>query len=170
MVVKSVRIGMRLNETMKTMAKNRRNQCRKRGGFTLIEVLLVLFILAVLASMGIWAIQGARAQAFKREATAYVGMLRNVVDQYDADVSRPPDASNIGELIAALVSCPSGLENSWGGPYIHDTAKSIDPWGNPYQYAYPATRSPSATRNFEIWSFGPDGIDGNDDDITSCKQ
>ena len=150
------------------MKKNKRNRYQKRGGFTLIEVMIVLFILMTLATMGIFTVQGARKQANYRTALAYVRMLQGAVDRYDADVGRPPTTE---QGFLALIQCPADVpEGTWGGPYIQDTATSKDPWGNEYQYASPASRSGSTTRQFEIWSFGPDLVDGTDDDIGTWTQ
>ena len=149
------------------MRKNRRHL--QRGGFTLLEVMIVLFILMTLGSMAIFAVQGVRARANERTALAYIAMLRNAVDRYEADVGHPPTTE---QGLAALIFQPSDLQNPalWGGPYIHDTATSRDPWGNDYRYASPPTRSSTTTRSFEIWSFGPDGMDGTDDDIGTWTQ
>lgn len=154
---------------MKTMESNNRSRCRQRGGFTLLEVMIVLFILVSLAAMAVVAVQGTQRTAKQRTAVAYIGLLRNAVDRYAVDVGEPPTAD---QGIAALISPPADLANpgNWGGPYIQDTATSRDPWGNEYQYASPPSRGGSTTRDFEIWSFGPDGRDGTDDDIGSWQQ
>jgi len=150
------------------MESNKRNRYPQRSGFTLVEVLIVLFILMTLGTMGIFAVQGARKTANERTALAYIGMLRSAIDRFDADVGRPPTSE---EGLAALIASPPNVpEGRWGGPYIHDTSTSRDPWGNEYQYASPANRSGSTTRNFEIWSFGPDMIDGTDDDLGTWTQ
>jgi len=130
--------------------------------------MLVLFILLTLASMAIFAVQGARARANQDTALAFITMLRNAVDRFEGDVGRPPTTE---EGLAALISPPPNVpEGRWGGPYIHDTTTFRDPWGNEYQYASPPSRSGTTTRNFEIWSFGPDGRDGTDDDIGTWTQ
>ena len=139
------------------MEKNRRNQCRKRGGFTLLEVMIVLFILVTLAAMAIVAVQGTQAEARKRAAFTYVKMLDSAVKRYEIDMGRPP------ESLSDLIN-PPDPRGGWAGPYIEDTATNRDPWGSDYQYAVPGSRT---NRGFEIWSSGPDGISGNDDDIGS---
>jgi len=53
------------------------------------------------------------------------------------------------------------LTSAWSGPYVAETVSFIDPWGAPYQYVSPGKNG----RAFEIWSFGPDGIAGTEDDI-----
>ena len=145
------------------MERNKRNRHPQRSGFTLVEVMIVLFILVTLMAMTIVAVQGTRARANRDATLTYIGLLRSAVDRFDVDVGRPPTSE---EGLAALIQCPPNVpEGRWGGPYIHDTATFRDTWGNEYQYASPASRSGSTTRNFEIWSFGPDMINGTEDDI-----
>ena len=139
------------------MEKNRQDQCRKRVGFTLLEVMIVLFILVTLAAMAIVAVRGTQATAQRQAAFAFVKTLENAVERYTVDMARPP------ESLGALVNAPEP-KGSWSGPYIRDNATKNDPWGNEYQYAAPGTRT---NREYEIWSFGPDGINGTDDDIGS---
>ena len=134
------------------MEKQSRN--RYRDGFTLIEVMIVLFILVMIMGIGVVAVQGQRELARKRTALAYVKLLASAVDRYDGDVGQLPPT------LEALLSPPEGLEGRWGGPYLTDNATSIDPWGNEYQYAVEAGK-------FRIWSFGPNMMDegGSGDDI-----
>ena len=139
------------------MEKNRRNQCRKRGGFTLLEVMIVLFILVTLMAMAVVAVRGTQAKAQRQSAFSYVKILDGAVKRYIIDVGRPPESLD-------ALQTPPDPRGSWAGPYIDDTAMNRDPWGNPYQYAVPGSRT---NREYEIWSFGPDGISGNDDDIGS---
>jgi len=51
--------------------------------------------------------------------------------------------------------------DTWNGPYIQDRTIVVDPWGNEYRYSNPGRNK----RAFDIWSIGPDGIDGTADDI-----
>lgn len=105
-----------------------------------------------------------KVQQRREETVAYVNMLTRAVKRYAMDIGQPPTAE---QGFAALVSCLSGVpESKWGGPYISDRATSLDPWGNPYQYANPGRHGDG---EFNIWSCGPDGIDGTEDDIGSWR-
>jgi general secretion pathway protein G len=138
---------------------NRKNP--PRSGFTLIEVMIVLFILVMLAGMAVLGVRGSQARAQKQTALTNVRMLKSAVDLYTVAVGRPPSAE---QGLAALVTCPSDVpEGKWSGPYIEATAKSTDPWDNEYQYAYPGKNG----GEFDIWSYGPDMMDGTEDDIGS---
>ena len=141
---------------MKTMKKNRQ---RPHRGLTLVEVMIVLFIIVMIAGIGVVAIQGQRNMAQQRTALAYINVLRSAVDRFDADVGRVPTTQ---EGLTALVSLPPGVpEGRWGGPYIRVDASNLDPWGNEYQYVAPGRNGAP----FDIWSFGPDMMNGTDDDI-----
>ena len=145
------------------MKKNKWNQKPPRSGFTLVEVMIVLLILAMIAGMGISVVQGRLALANRRAAFSYVKTLENAVDGYISDVGYPPTTE---QGLAALITCPADVPaGTWGGPYIKDTATSIDPWGNAYQYTCPGRNN----KAFDVWSYGPDRTNGTDDDIGSWK-
>jgi general secretion pathway protein G len=135
---------------------HRLRSSRARGGFTLMEVLLVLVILVVLASMAVGVFSGTQAQAEKRAAAGQVGILKDQVTMYKFDTKQYP------ENLQALVSKPSDskLANRWAGPYIDKVPK--DPWDNDYRFAEPGQHN---SDSFDVWSVGPDGQDGTDDDI-----
>jgi general secretion pathway protein G len=131
-----------------------------RGGFTLMEVLLVLVILVVLAAMAVNMFTGTQAQADKDAAKAQVGLLKRGVEMYRFHTRQFPDDLN------ALVTRPSDakLAERWAGPYMDRVAR--DPWDNEYQFAAPGKHNPET---FDIWSAGPDGQDGSADDIGNCE-
>ena len=56
--------------------------------------------------------------------------------------------------------------SKWEGPYL-DSDLPLDPWDNPYQYVSPGIHNPDG---FDIWSYGPDGINGTEDDIGNWGQ
>ena len=132
-----------------------------RRGFTLTEVLVVLFILLAIASVMVVTVRGTREQARINQATLYVRALANGVELFEAHIGRPPTTE---QGLDALLNPPSDLANpsKWGGPYLKDNAQTLDPWQNPYQYVSPGTKTRDG---FDVWSFGPDGIDGTEDDI-----
>ena len=145
---------------MTIMEKNRQDRCRERrerSGFTLLEVMIVLFILMTLAALAIVAVRGQQQEAQRRAAFTFVKMLESAVERYTGDMGFPP------ESLDALVT-PPDPKGSWAGPYIRDNTTSRDPWGSDYMYTTPGSRS---GREYDIWSFGPDRIDGTDDDIGS---
>jgi general secretion pathway protein G len=131
-----------------------RNARRRRSGFTLVEVLLVLAILVILGAMvGVGVVQ-VQKQANRRAARTQIGMLEGAVNTYLIDIGRFPDSLN------DLVQQPGNLRNpeKWH-PFL-DKDLPDDPWGNPYQYANDGD-------TFRLWSWGPDGQDGGNDDITN---
>jgi general secretion pathway protein G len=70
--------------------------------------------------------------------------------------------------LEALIARPSGgaLPN-WKGPYLAPPIIRVDPWGHPYIYKFPGTKS---LNGYDLYSPGPDGIDGDDDDIGNWQQ
>jgi general secretion pathway protein G len=130
-------------------------------GFTLIEVLVVLFILASLASVSVVAYQGRMAKVRVDQTTIYIKTLTSAIESYELAVGRFPTTE---QGLNALLTPPSDLPNpaKWSGPYLKDNAPTEDPWGSPYQYVCPGTRTRDG---FDVWSRGPDGNDGTEDDI-----
>ena len=134
----------------------------KTKGFTLVELLLVLAILAILAGVILPKFVGRTEQARQAAAKTDIHMLEAALDAFEVDTGRYPSSE---EGLGALTNEPSGLKN-WHGPYLkRDTWN--DPWGNPYQYVYPGTHSKSG---YDLYSFGPDGHEGGGDDVDNWSQ
>jgi general secretion pathway protein G len=74
------------------------------------------------------------------------------------------DYPSTEEGLQALVTAPENKADRWKGPYIDSPGGKLplDPWGEPYQYRYPGTHNKDG---YDLWSKGPDKIDGTDDDI-----
>ena len=64
------------------------------------------------------------------------------------------------EGLNALLNAPESAGDRWKGPYVRSLP--LDPWGNPYQYRYPAQKSKDG---YDVWSMGPDGQNETEDDI-----
>lgn len=134
---------------------------RKAGGFTLLELLVVIVIIGLLA-----AYVGPKyfAQLGKSEVTiakAQIEAFEKSLDTYRLDVGRYPTTD---EGLAALLTAPPTAGAKWNGPYLKKSVPP-DPWGHPYQY-----RSPGTKGEFEIVSLGRDGQpggSGEDADISS---
>lgn len=131
-------------------------------GFTLIELLLVITIISVLAAVVaprfFGRSQEARIVAARQTITGTFGIA---IDLFEQDTGRYPTAD---EGLDALVVNPQVV--NWRGPYLQSTSVPFDPWGNPYRYAYPSELTASETM-YDIVSGGPDGVYGNEDDVTN---
>ena len=134
---------------------------RRRGGFTLIEVLLVLVILVTLASLAVTAYDGIQRKANTDAATVQIGLFKDQLALFKLSMKNYPTTD---QGLEALVQAPADLVNqdSWAGPYIEGGMVPTDPWENPYQYESPGKYNQNS---YDVWSFGPDGTDGTDDDV-----
>jgi general secretion pathway protein G len=135
-------------------------QNRRRRGFTLMEVLLVLVILAVLGSLAALSYDAIRRRANINAAKGQIGLFKTPIQMYQMAIGSFPTTT---QGLDALRSAPGDLPNpaKWDGPYL-DSPVPLDPWDKPYQYVSPGTRNPDG---YDVWSFGPDGVNGTDDDI-----
>ncbi|MCA9040075.1 MAG: type II secretion system major pseudopilin GspG [Planctomycetaceae bacterium] len=147
------------------MQKRIIRKSRQRRGFTLIEVLVVLGIIVLLATMVGPRILGSREKADRDATFAQVKSIKSNLERYQLDMKTFP-STEAG--LAALIEEPSedaegvGNVDNWAGPYMEEIPP--DPWGNDYQYEYE-----SGDGMPKVWSYGPDGEDGTDDDIKSWK-
>ena len=138
---------------------------RREGGFTLIEVLLVLVILVVLASLAVVAYGPMQRRANINAAKSNIGLLKTPLQMYQVSIGSYPTTA---QGLEALRVAPADLLNpsKWEGPYLESDV-ALDPWDNPYQYVSPGIHNPDS---FDLWSFGPDGVNGTDDDIGNWGQ
>jgi general secretion pathway protein G len=133
-------------------------------GFTLIEMLVVISIIAL-----IMALVGPRVLNFLGEskvkaAKIQIESLVSALDLYSLDTGQYPSDS---EGLEALMQRPGGA-SSWSGPYLKGNVVPKDPWGRPYVY-----RSPGQHGAYDILSYGADGQEGGTGaaaDITSWTE
>jgi len=134
--------------------RHRRNTIgreNRQRGFSLIELLIVMVILGLLASLVGPRMFGKLGMAKQKTAKTQIEMLMSALDSYRLDVGEYPSSQ---EGLDALVQNP-GVEG-WAGPYL---AKAVpnDPWGNPYYYENPGQHG-----EVDIYSYGADGQPGGD--------
>ncbi len=136
---------------------------RRHRGFTLIELMVVILILAILASLIVPKVVGRTSQAKVSAAKTDISQLASLISGFRIDCDRYPSTE---EGLNSLRVCPSGLEGKWRGPY---TTKDIpvDPWGNTYQYSYPGSTGPES---FILISYGADGQPGGDGDNADISE
>jgi len=145
------------------------NACFSRPlhGFTLIELLIVLGILVML-----FAIVGPRVlrsgeKADIRTAQAQIASFKGMLQMYHLDMKSYPSTE---QGLVAIYEEPDDLgdEREWDGPYGEGDDIPKDPWGNPFEYEWPSSRTERDSP--DIWSLGPDGEDGTEDDICNWKK
>ena len=133
---------------------------RRRSGFTLMEILLVLAILVILGSLvGIGYVR-AKQNADIDTAKTQIKMFEEVIGQYRLDVGKFPTGDQ--GLNSLRIQPPDAPQGKWRGPYM-DREIPMDPWGNPY--IYQEIQDQTGTPTFEVTSNGPDGASGTADDI-----
>jgi len=132
-------------------------------GFTLIEIMVVVIIIGILAALVIPRFAGRTEQARIAAAKTQIDSLfSSALDMYEADNGNYPSTEQGLQALRIQPSTDPAPRN-WKGPYLKKDVP-LDPWGNAYGYAYPGMHNPSG---YDLYSFGPDGQDGTDDDITN---
>ncbi len=132
-------------------ARKRRGQ----SGFSLIELMVVIVILGLLATVVALNVLPAQDQANQEKARTDIRLLEQAIELYRLDLLTYP---SVEQGLEALVTAPTGLnrpERYRDGGYVKRLPD--DPWGNPYQYVYPGENS-----SFDIYSLGADGRPGGE--------
>jgi len=130
---------------------------KKRNAFTLIELMLVVIIIGVLASLVMPRLAGRAEKARRAAASADIDAnIPSALDLYDMDTGSYPSR------LEDLLEKPAGVDN-WDGPYVKKLSK--DPWGNDYIYRSPGEHS----RDYDLSSAGKDGIAGTGDDVVNWE-
>ena len=143
------------------MNAQRSNRVSREAGFTLVELMVVIVIIGLLATVVMMNVLPSQDRAMIEKARADVVTLEQAVDTYRLEMLSYPRMS---DGLEALVSQPARLERPERyrtGGYIRRLP--LDPWGNPYHYVYPGRRAA-----YDVYSLGADGREGgegNDADI-----
>lgn len=131
---------------------------KKQTGFTLLEIMVVIVILGVLASMVVPNLMGNKDKADRQKVISDIVALENALDMYHLDNNRYPTTD---QGLQALLNKPSADPEPRNYPengYIKRLPE--DPWGNEYLLV-----SPGEHGSIDVLSVGFDGEEGSDDDI-----
>jgi general secretion pathway protein G len=131
----------------------RKKLSQVQEGFTLIELMVVILIIGLLATIVVQNLRSATDKAKRVKAQADIAQLKSALDRYYLDTGSYPTSD---QGLQALIEAPNTSGDppkDWGGPYIEKIPP--DPWGNSYFYQ-------SDGDTYVLKSFGADGVEGGE--------
>lgn len=137
------------------LARLKRRLSRSRPGYSLMEILVAVAIIAVLATLVAPRLFGQLDQSRQTAAETQIRMIETSLDTMRLDIGRYPTEE---EGLVLLVQPNESVSGLWSGPYLDGDEVPPDPWGNPYRYAPAAS---DADRG-EVYSLGADNQEGGD--------
>lgn len=135
------------------MANRLKLELLKKGGFTLLELLIVMIIIGLLAALIGPKMIGRVGESRQTVAKQQIEGFSSALEMYKLDTTKYPTQE---QGLDALVTEPQGITN-WKGPYLKKKFIPKDPWGNNYVYLYPGEHG-----DYDIVSYGADGNAGGD--------
>lgn len=133
---------------------------RRRSGFTLLEMVIVLGIIAMILGGAIFAMRGIGDAAKLKQVEADFKSLESALQMYKLNAGQYPTGS---QGLKALVDKPTSTPAPRRWVQVM-TKIQPDPWGAPYVYRFPGKKR---ANEFELISNGPDGLPNNADDLSS---
>ena len=125
-----------------------RTRDRKDAGYTLLELLVVMGILAVLTAVATPQLMGYFGKTKTQSVQLQIDNIGTALELYYMENgSYPSSGTGLKALVEATPEAPR-----WNGPYLKKAKNLLDPWGRPYQYDYPTSNG-----DYEVYSLGPDG-------------
>lgn len=141
---------------MKFTASRARRLEKERGGYTLFEIMLVLGIISILVGSAIYLLVGNVDAAREQRVDADIQAISTQLRTYELqNFTFPTTAQGLEALVKKPTSEP--VPRRW-----RQLLESVplDPWGTPYQYAYPGKRNP---KGYDLYSLGADRVPSDDD-------
>ncbi|GJM19061.1 MAG: type II secretion system protein GspG [Phycisphaeraceae bacterium] len=141
-----------------------------RTGFTLIEILIVLAIVVMISGLAAVALFGQREKADVQATQINLGTIGDALDAFRLDYRRYPTDEEGVAVLWDREQLDADAESSSWIKYLEDPSPR-DVWGNAWGYAQesedyePDEENPAAVAPYDLWSNGPDGEEGTDDDI-----
>ncbi len=127
------------------------------AGFTLTEIMVVVFIIGLLSSVVLFNVLGARTDAQVKTAKVNIAALAQALEQYALDAyDYPSERQGLEALIKQPDNLPVGASYRTGG-YLQKSSIPMDPWGRPFIYKRPGDKS---GRAYDLYSLGADGKEG----------
>lgn len=124
-------------------------------GMTLLELLVVMVILGLLATIGTVQVVGYLDRSRSDAAKLQMDQIATGLDLFRIDMGRLPTTD---EGLDALIRAPSVDSARWRGPYLTKAASLRDPWGRNFLYA-----APGQVASFDLSTLGADGLAGGSD-------
>ena len=121
----------------------------------MIEIMVVIIIISILATMVLPKLSGKTEQARTARAKSDIAAIEVALDLYELDIGKYPED---------LEKLNADTTEGWNGPYLKKKV-SKDPWG--HEYKYKATSEHG--QDYDLYSAGKNGVEGDEDDITNWK-
>jgi len=142
------------------MTKAQKKRLKQQRGFTLTEIMVVVFIIGLLSSVVLFNVLGARSDAQVKTAQVNITALSQALEQYALDAyDYPTQQQGLKALVERPDNLPNGASYRTGG-YLQKGSVPVDPWGRPYIYERPGDKS---GRPYDLYSHGADGQEGGEE-------
>ena len=134
--------------------KRRSRKVRRRRGFTIVEVMVVVLIIGIIASLAVTGMMSRVGRSKRTITKARISQIEAQVELFYGDYERYP------QTLDELIFRPPDIdEERWSEPAM--TPKNLlDPWGRPFEYEYPGQMG----GRYDLYSVGPDGEPGGEGD------
>ena len=141
-----------LKDFLKVFLKSNAKEAAK--GFSLLEIMVTITIMTmIMGAVGV-GVMGYLDKSKIKQAKIDIGTISNALDLYKTEFGRYPDSDD-------------GLSRLVEEKILKEKKVPQDPWGNEYVYIYPGSNNDDG---FDLYSFGPDGKEGGNDDITNWDE